>query len=128
MGPGPRDSEMAPVEELLVASRPVPRPGFSAELERRLLPSRSARKRAWRPALAGAVGALALAAVFGVLGLAGAGPLSGGGTSDVRAGDDCRYVTVTGPTRVPYVVDRPDGELEIRFRRERAERIVKRCR
>ncbi len=93
-------------------------------------PRRSSRPRwlpAGRTALAGAVGAVGLAATFALLGLAGSGPLSGD-DSDVRAKDPCRYVTTLGPTRTPYVVELADGSIEIRFRRERAEQLVKRCR
>jgi hypothetical protein len=77
--------------------------------------------------LAGAAAATALAALFGVLGLAGSGPLSGDGDS-VRAGDDCRSVTVIRPERVPEVVRRPDGELELRFKTQRKKSVVRRCR
>ena len=112
-------------------SRPVPSPIYRAELERRLFDSGRSPARRWLPAgrtaLAGAVGALGLAAMFAVLGLAGSGPLSGDG-SDVRAKDPCRSVTTLGPTRTPYVVELPNGSIEIRFKRERAERLVKRCR
>jgi len=122
------DRDLAQVEALLESSRPVPRPAFTADLERRLFdaPRRSPALR-WRPGLAGAAAAAGLAGVLAVMGLAGTGPLSGDGPSNVQAGDNCRYVTVTGPTRVPHVVERADGKLDIRFTRERAEHIVKRC-
>ena len=122
------DRDVAEVEALLSASRPSPGPAFEAELERRLFDRRARRTLQWRPALVGIAGATGLAALVAALALAGAGPLSSDGPSDVRAGDDCRYVTVTRPTRVPHVVRRSDGEFDIRFKRERAERIVKRCR
>ena len=131
MEPTRHESPADPVEQLLVRSKPVPSPIYRAELERRLFDSgRSSRPRwlpAGRTALAGAVGAVGLAATFALLGLAGSGPLSSD-DSDVRAKDPCRYVTTLGPTRTPYVVELADGSIEIRFRRERAERLVKRCR
>ena len=115
------------VETLLRASRPVPRPAFEAELERRLFPGATRPARGRRPLLAGAAAVTALAALFGVLGLAGSGPLSGDDDA-VRAGDDCRFVNVTRRERVPEVVRRPDGEFEIRFKTERKKAVVRRCR
>jgi hypothetical protein len=121
------DSPDREVETLLRASRPVPRPVFEAELERRLFAGAARPARARRPLLAGAAAVTALAALFGVLGLAGSGPLSGGDDS-VRAGDDCRWVTVTRPEPVPEVVRLPNGELQVRFKTERRKSVVRRCR
>src|SRR5215204_6346711 len=121
------DSPDREVEALLHTSRPLPRPVFEAELQRRLFAEAARPARARLPLLAGAAGATALAALFGVLGLAGSGPLSGDGDS-VRAGDNCRLVTVMRPERVPEVVPLPDGELDIRFKTERKKSVVRRCR
>jgi len=121
-----------PAERLLRASRPLPDLEFKEQLERKLFPQprmRPARRHAgFRPALAGAAGVAGLAALLGGLGLAGAGPLAPGGSSDTRAGDNCRFVRLERLERVPRVTTNPTGDLEIRFRRERVERLVERCR
>jgi hypothetical protein len=128
----PRDPEAGAVERLLAQSKPVPSPAFRAELERRLFASDRLPARRWlrvpRPAVAGAAAVAGLAAAFAALALAGTGPLSTDGADDVRAKDACRYVTVLGSTRNPYIVELADGSLDVRFHRERGERLVKRCR
>ena len=110
----------------------MPNPLFRAELERRLFaPERSRtpfRRGSWQLRLAGATAVAGLAATFAAFGLVGTGPLSTGGNEDVRAKDGCRFVPTLGPTRAPYIVELADGSLEVRFRRESAERLVKRCR
>ena len=132
MEPTPHDPELSPVEQLLERSRPVPTPMFRAELERRLFDAKPSaahvRRGSRRFQLAGAAAVAGLAAIFAAFGLAGTGPLSTDGGDDVRAKDRCRYVTTLGSAREPYIVELADGSLEVRFRRENAERLVKRCR
>jgi len=110
----------------------VPNPVFRAELERQLFepkPSRMpVRRGSRRFRFAGAAAVAGLAATFAAFGLVGTGPLSSDGNDDVRAKDRCRYVPTLGSARAPYIVELADGSLEVRFRRESAERLIKRCR
>jgi hypothetical protein len=117
------------VVQRLRDSRPIPDPLFVEALEQRLLPKRRREpRRARRPLLMGSAAVAATAAAALVLSLAGAGPLAPGGEKPVQAGDDCRYVTVTRPDRVPVIVTGSDGEPKVVFRERRVERRVKRCR
>jgi anti-sigma factor RsiW len=128
-------SEHDRIEALLRASRPEPDREFERRLERRLLgASRGAPGRArhfvprlaWRPALAGAGAAGLLATAVLAAGLAGTGPLSGS-DDGARARDDCHYVTVRRPGKVPVVVATKDGGSRIVYRRGMVTKRVKRC-
>ena len=123
------------VEALLRASRPEPDGEFADRLERRLLgaePVRAPRRSAWMPRLAlrpafagaGAVGLLATAAL--VVGLAGGGPL-GGSDQGARAGENCRFVTVKRPGKVPVMVTTADGDYRVVYRNGTVTKRVKRC-
>ena len=123
------------VERLLRASRPEPDGEFAARLERRLLgaePSRAPRRASWmprltlRPALAGAGAAGLLATAALVAGLAGGGPLSGS-DNGARAGENCHYVTVKRPGKVPVMVRTKDGGYRVVYRDGLVPKRVKRC-
>ena len=117
------------LDALLSANRPTPDARWVAATERRLLPERRSWF-TWRPAPAfrmGAALAVGIAAFLFALSLFGSGPLSDPNGQDVRAGDDCRTVTVTRTERVPAVVEGNDGEPRIVYRRERVQRQVQRC-
>jgi hypothetical protein len=123
------------VEALLRASRPEPDDAFAGRLERRLLgaePRRTPRHRAWmprltlRPALAGAGAAGLLATAALVASLAGGGPLSGS-DDGARAGENCRYVTVMRPGKVPVMVRTNDGDYRVVYRAGEVPKRVKRC-
>jgi hypothetical protein len=123
------------VEHLLRASRPEPDGEFAGRLERRLLgaePAREPRRASWmprltlRPALAGAGAAGLLAAAALVVGLAGGGPLSGS-DDGARAGENCRYVTVMRPGKVPTMV-LTQGDYRVVYRNGTVPKRVKRCR
>jgi hypothetical protein len=126
---GTQDTD-ARLELLLQRSRPVPRAAFVHELEQRLLPGREpARARLLRrPLLAGGAAATGLAAAALVLGLAGGGPLAPVGGDDSRAVQDCRFVTVKKPARVPQIVLDREGRPSVRYREQLVDRRVKRCR
>jgi hypothetical protein len=126
---GTQDTD-ARLELLLQRSRPVPRAAFVHDLEQRLLPEREpSRARLFRrPLFAGGAAATGLAAAALILGLAGGGPLAPGGGDDSRAGQDCRFVTVKKPARVPSIVADQDGRPSVRYREQLVERRVKRCR
>jgi hypothetical protein len=124
------------VEALLRASRPEPDGEFADRLERRLLgaaPVRTPRRANWlprlalRPALAGAGAAGLLATAALVAGLAGGGPLSGS-DDGARARENCRYVTVNRPGKVPVMVHTKDGGYRVVYRDGTVTKRVKRCR
>ena len=120
-----RDPE---VEATLRASRPVPRPRFTHQLERRLFSRRRLWARPPRPLIAGAAAASGLAAVIAAFGLAGSGPLALHGERDVSAGSDCHNVVVERHARTPFVVRDRQGRSQIRYRVHTVRRTVKRCR
>lgn len=115
--------------ELLRANRPTPDPEFRDGLERRLFAPRRRFRLALpsipRPALAGAALAGALTILLLAFGLIGGGPLSS--DEPVRAGDNCREVTVVRTERVPEVVTGKSGEPQIRYRNKPVQRVVTRC-
>jgi hypothetical protein len=74
----------------------------------------------------GGAAAAGLAGFTLALGLAGVGPFDGG-TSDVRATDQCRWVTVLQARRVPELVLGARGAPEIRYRLRNVRRPVRRC-
>lgn len=118
----------AEVEERLRAARPEPDSRFVAELAERLFPAppqRRVSRRSWRPAWAGAGVAAALACGALLLGLAGAGPLSGGQHAP-QAKDDCRFVTVKRLEQQPVVVRTSHGS-GLEFQKRQVTRRVKRC-
>lgn len=110
------------LDALLRRNRPEPDPAWVRATGERLLPDRGRRLPALRLA-GGLVAGLAAAAVG--LSLAGVGPIADDGDV-VEAGDDCRPVTVERVQRVPTIAT-VDGELRVRFRRERVRRTVERC-
>ncbi len=123
----PEDPDVELVERLLVAARPVPDEAFVSHTERRLL-GRSRASSSWhmvRPALA-ISGAFAVVVV--IASLAGAGPLSTGGTEDVRARQDCTVTTVTRTQPVGTIVQGSDGEPTIVRRDGEVTRDDRRCR
>jgi hypothetical protein len=116
------------VEERLRASRPTPDPEFVAGLGATLFPPRRPRTRslpAFRPVWAGAGVAAALACGAFVLGLAGTGPLAGGGHAS-QASDNCRFVAVKRLEQQPRVVNTPSGP-QLKFSKHQVTRRVKRC-
>jgi hypothetical protein len=116
------------LDALLRERRPMPDQRWVAATERRLLPEPRVRWR-WRPSPVLRMGAaLAVALTFVVLALSlfGGGPL-GASTGDVKAGDECRTVTVTRTERVPAIVEDSTGEPRVVYRRERVQRPVERC-
>jgi hypothetical protein len=120
-----RDPE---VEATLRASRPVPRPRFTHQLERRLFSRRRLWARPPRPLIAGAAAASGLAAVIAAFGLAGSGPLALHGERDVSAGSDCRNVVIQERARKPFVVRDREGRAHIHYRVLTVRRSVTRCR
>jgi hypothetical protein len=123
------------VERLLRASRPEPDGEFAGRLERRLLgaePAREPRRMGWmprlslRPALAGVGAAGLLASAALVVGLAGGGPLSGS-DDGARARENCHFVTVKRPGKVPVMVLTKDGEYRVVYRNGTVSKRVKRC-
>ena len=134
----PEDERDVRVARILRASRPEPEAAWRDDLERRVLTMAAPRERAPRrsslapprfrlraPWLAGGAAAAGLASFALLLGLAGAGPLSGE-DSAVEADDDCRYVSVRRVERMPRLVMR-SGEPVIRYDRKVVQRRVKRC-
>ena len=121
------------VEAVLRASRPEPDGDFARRLERRLLgaePVRAPRRKprlVLRPAFAGAGAAGLLATAAIVASLAGAGPL-GGSDDGARAGQQCHYVTVKRPGKVPVVVKTKSGATRIEYRKGLVSKRVQRCR
>jgi hypothetical protein len=124
----PADPEVE-LDALLTKSRPEPAPEWVDALEERLLPRRISRPHVIAlPRLRVGVGiAVGLAVLLIVLGLAGAGPLSDE-APNVRAKEDCQLVRVTRTERVPVVATAPDGSTTVSYRRERVERLERRCR
>lgn len=98
------DSPDPDAERLLAVARPCESVAFRAATERKLFgPGRAPRARRPRTLAAafGLSGALAAAAL--IAGLTGAGPLDPGGSSEVRAKQDCRVLTV--------VRTQPEGQI-----------------
>jgi hypothetical protein len=127
MDPAPFEHRDPEIEAALRASRPVPGPQFTHQLERQLFS-----RRRWlpgnRPLLAGAAAATGLAAAVAIVGLAGGGPLDLKGGHEVNAGSNCRTVIVEKQVRTPFVVRDGQGREQIRYRTHAAKRSVKRCR
>jgi anti-sigma factor RsiW len=120
------------VDAVLRASRPEPDGEFTRRLERRLLGADRVREPRrsllpLRPALAGAGAAGLLATAALIASLAGAGPLAGS-DGGARAREDCRYVTVHRPGKVPVVVSTKEGGTRIAYRPGTVTKRVKRCR
>jgi hypothetical protein len=114
------------LEQRLIAARPRPNPAFVDALEQELLPARSSKWSRWRTRVAALGAAGALATMLLVFGLTGTSPLGGG--SDVRAGDDCRFVERHVDVYLPEAsVDR-QGQPQLRFVKRTVPRQIKRCR
>jgi hypothetical protein len=117
------------IDAFLRNNRPVLDRDWVRNTERRLFDATSRRAPIWRlaqirPAVVVAAGIVALLLV---LALAGVGPLVRD-RGDVRAKDDCSLIEVTRLERVPHVVEGAGGDLRIVYRRERVQRVERRCR
>jgi len=115
------------VEAQLQEVHPRPAPGFVDRLERQLFPQPEARRSSRRrPLLVGAAAAAGLASIALAAGLAGGGPL--GGDDGPHASEDCRYVTVKKPGRIPRLSFDEQGRPRLYSRRAVVKRTLKRCR
>ena len=116
------------LDSVLRRNAPAPDADWVAGLERRLLPTRTARAFVWRlpHVRLGAAFAAGLAALLVALALAGVGPL-GGKSSNVNAKDDCKLVRVSRIERVPVIVEAPSGDSVV-YRNQRVQRWERRCR
>ncbi len=130
MDPLPPEHAEPEIDALLRQRRPRPDAAWRAATERRLLDHRRAwglRRGPWPVLRLGAAVAVGLAALVLTLSLAGVGPLAGDHRA-IEAKERCRTVAVTRTERVPYL-DRGDGGQDVlRYRRERVNRLERRCR
>ena len=116
------------LERLLRAARPAPPAAFVCDLERSLAgrPARKPDRRRVRVLVAGSGLAAGLAAVAVLLAVAGLLPFTSS-AGRARAGEDCRISQVERIERRPHFVRDREGKLQVRYRLERAPRLVRRC-
>jgi hypothetical protein len=117
------------LDRLLRAARPAPPAAFVCELERSLAGRLARKPDNWRVRMlvAGSGLAAGLAAVAILLAVGGLLPFtSSAGRAD--ADEDCPITHVERIERRPYLVHDSEGKLQIRYRLERAPRLVRRCR
>lgn len=113
------------IERLLRAAAPAPDVRWSAELERRLVPSGSARAPRWRLMLGATTG---LAAALVAVTLAGAGPLASNGGDPARAKPGCETVYVTEMRPTGELRRDADGNVRVETVRQPVVREIERCR